>query len=450
MLKLSLPNKIDLAFAVAAVLFISLFSAIYSAAVSVRQNRAFLLETTNVNAVLEKILTSTVDIETGSRGYTITGKDSFLRAYRHGNRNLAVWLDSLSHMNPEAHGGRQRLDSLRELLATKQEVASRIVATRRVMGERAAMDIVASEIGNVQMDRVRAFIHRYQSHQVAQLANKLRETSQSVRLRDSLFILFVVATFLLGLFGYIKIRQTAMRTVQSERMQRKLSHKMALQNRQLKDFATITSHNLRAPASNITALVGLIREDSTVEEYRNVFEMLKKVSVNLNDTLNELIEVLHVKKNTGIEREELRFQDLFVSVLENLQGQILSKEATVTANFSQAPQVRFPKIYLESILQNLISNALKYSSPERRPEIHVSTTALPQAIVLAVSDNGLGIDLSKYGHKIFGMHQIFHRNEDAKGIGLFMTKTQVEAMGGKIWVESDGVNGSTFKVQFAL
>jgi signal transduction histidine kinase len=105
-------------------------------------------------------------------------------------------------------------------------------------------------------------------------------------------------------------------------------------------------------------------------------------------------------------------------------------------------------MYLESIIQNLLSNALKYSSPVRSPKIHFQTHIINDEIVLTVSDNGLGIDLKEHGKDIFGFNKVFHKHPDAKGVGLFLTKAQVEGMGGTIAVESTVDVGTKFKIIF--
>lgn len=129
-----------------------------------------------------------------------------------------------------------------------------------------------------------------------------------------------------------------------------------------------------------------------------------------------------------------------------MQGEILKSEAIIKADFQQVTEFAYSRIYLESIFHNLISNAIKYRAADRIPDITIRTERKNNAVFLHVSDNGLGIDLSKNGHKIFGMHQIFHNHPEAKGIGLFMTKTQIESMGGKIAVVSEVNVGSTFTV----
>jgi signal transduction histidine kinase len=131
-----------------------------------------------------------------------------------------------------------------------------------------------------------------------------------------------------------------------------------------------------------------------------------------------------------------------------LSAQIMETKAEVISDFSNATEVNYPKIYLESIMLNLLSNALKYSSKKRNPKIIFKTCIKNGQTILTVTDNGLGIDLNVHGKKIFGLHKTFHRVENAKGIGLFMTKAQVEAMGGKISIESQVDKGSVFKIIF--
>ncbi|RYZ83644.1 MAG: HAMP domain-containing histidine kinase, partial [Proteobacteria bacterium] len=196
-------------------------------------------------------------------------------------------------------------------------------------------------------------------------------------------------------------------------------------------------------------LISMVDDKSSLEEYENVFSMMRKVAQNLNASLNELIEILKIKKSRAIELENIDLQSVCTKVTETLQGDIITNNATVACDFSEAPQVSFSNIYMESILQNLIGNAMKYRSPDRDPVIKISSEISQGHVLLHVSDNGLGIDLAKYGGKIFGMYQMFHKHPDAKGIGLFITKAQIENLGGKISVHSDGYNGTTFTVRFA-
>jgi PAS domain S-box-containing protein len=224
--------------------------------------------------------------------------------------------------------------------------------------------------------------------------------------------------------------------------------KLQEQNRQLDEFAHIISHNLRSPVGNIKALISLLDGNSSLLDYQQIFEKIKTVSSNLGETMNELMETLKVKTDTDIPRVEIRFKDLFDKVVQSLEGELIQQSASITFDFNDAPKIYYSKAYLESIFQNLMTNALKYASPKRKPEIKVTTSTVDTGIELRVQDNGLGIDLEKHGDKLFGLHKTFHVHKEAKGVGLFLVKTQVEALGGSIMAESEVDKGTTFIIRF--
>jgi PAS domain S-box-containing protein len=224
--------------------------------------------------------------------------------------------------------------------------------------------------------------------------------------------------------------------------------KLQEQNRQLDEFAHIISHNLRSPVGNIQALIKLLNENSSMEEYKLIFDKLKNVAKNLSGTMNDLMDTLKVKARADVERTEVRFKEILDKVVQSLEGELIVAEAAVTFDFNKASSIFYPKPYLESIFQNLLSNALKYRSPKRKTEIHVESDRQGNSIVLRVTDNGQGIDLEKFGDKLFGLHRTFHTHEEARGVGLFLIKTQIESMGGSINVESTVDKSTVFIIRF--
>jgi signal transduction histidine kinase len=164
--------------------------------------------------------------------------------------------------------------------------------------------------------------------------------------------------------------------------------------------------------------------------------------------MNDLMDTLKVKTQTDLERTEIRFKEILDKVVQSLEGELITAEASVTFDFNNTPTIIYPKPYLESIFQNLLSNAIKYRSSKRKASIHFETGMLKDSVILRVSDNGLGIDLEKFGDKVFGLHRTFHTHEEARGVGLFLIKTQIESMGGAITVESSVDKGTTFTIRF--
>lgn len=224
--------------------------------------------------------------------------------------------------------------------------------------------------------------------------------------------------------------------------------KLTKQNKQLEEFAYVVSHNFRAPVSNLHSLLDIYKEEETNENKYLLLEKFEIIVNNLDATLNDLLNGISVKNDLKKKKENLLFHNCFLNVVDSLQGDIIKYGALITSDFSKVAAIEYSAIYLESIIQNLLSNALKYSSPLRTITIHFQTHIINDGVVLTVSDNGIGIDLKEHGKDIFGFNKIFHKHPDAKGVGLFLIKAQVEGMGGSISVESTVDIGTKFEIIF--
>ncbi|RLJ64257.1 PAS domain S-box-containing protein [Lacinutrix venerupis] len=226
-----------------------------------------------------------------------------------------------------------------------------------------------------------------------------------------------------------------------------LAKKLKTQNAQLADFAHITSHNLRAPVSNLNSLLDMYYMCDKEEDKQDVFKKFQKVITHLTDTLNTLVSALKIKKEKA-SLSSVDFSETLKKTKELLAAQIIETEAEITSDFKEINKISYNKIYFESIFLNLVENAIKYKAKDRAPKIHLSTKLIDNHVVLEIKDNGLGINLDRHKHKIFGLNKVFHRHPKAKGVGLFITKLQIESLGGKIKVESTVDEGSKFIINF--
>lgn len=233
-----------------------------------------------------------------------------------------------------------------------------------------------------------------------------------------------------------------------EDRQTMLLAKLSQQNVQLSDFCNIVSHNLRAPLVNIAMLSEFIENCSDNEERKQLITSLNNVLDNLNSTFNELVESIQIQEDPEVKSEHLQIHKYLQRILESLEPEIIRSGATFTVDIDNAPTIYYPATYFNSILHNLISNALKYRSPDRKPEIRISSHRKGSNIYLSVTDNGLGIDMQKHKNNFFKIGKVFHHHPDAKGFGLYMIKAHIEALGGKIWVESAPDKGATFYIEF--
>ncbi len=224
---------------------------------------------------------------------------------------------------------------------------------------------------------------------------------------------------------------------------------IASQNNRLFNFAHIVSHNLRSHSSNLSLLVQLIESIDDPKEKIELVDEVKTISKNLSTTIEHLNEIVTIHTNKKQKRKNVSLKRTLELVLSSIRHIITSGNAEVTYDFKSYPNVRFIPAYMESILLNLVTNAIKYKHPDRDAKIHLHSGIDDEGkAYLKVTDNGQGIDMKKFGNEIFGMYKTFHTNTDAVGIGLFITKNQIESQNGTISVTSTLGQGATFIINF--
>lgn len=208
------------------------------------------------------------------------------------------------------------------------------------------------------------------------------------------------------------------------------------QNNSLLNFAHIVSHNLRSHATNLLMLTDFIKEESDPKEKEHLEVMLQNASVGLNETVHHLNEVVHITTNAQENLQNVGLLSSIKRVKQNISAILDENNVRCIINIPNNLKVKAVSAYLDSILLNLFTNSVKYKSEKRDLVIELNYKIMNDTVVLYFLDNGQGIDLIRHHKKIFGMYKTFHQHKDAKGIGLFITKNQIEAMSGTIKVES--------------
>lgn len=250
----------------------------------------------------------------------------------------------------------------------------------------------------------------------------------------------------------VKLRGVFMDIDQAKKNQMDLEKSLELlarQNEQLSGFSHILSHNLRNHAGNISLIAGMLDDEALEEDFKDLVHNLIKVSNRLNSTLDEMSEALKLREDNTLQKELLPVGDIYNELSEVLSSTIASHHIKISSSF-EVSHIMFPRIYMESILMNLISNAIKYRKTHIAPVIKIATyiDKITGRVCLECSDNGMGIDLKENGQKLFTLYKTFHTNKDAHGVGLFLIRTQIESQGGEITVQSELGAGSVFKVVF--
>ncbi len=226
-----------------------------------------------------------------------------------------------------------------------------------------------------------------------------------------------------------------------------LSDELIHSNRELEKFAYITSHNLRAPVVNIISLIELLDMNTIGDANNKIIIDKVQLSVNrLENTLNDLIEVVSAKKQALAQKTKIKISEVCNHVISNLESQLIKVDADIMLNFEGKDEILYVRGILESVLQNLLTNSIKYRNVEKKLKIEISTHTDTEFTYIYVRDNGIGFDSNALGHKIFKLYERLHHHIDGKGLGLYLIKTQIESLNGKIDVYSKPMQGALFTV----
>jgi signal transduction histidine kinase len=215
----------------------------------------------------------------------------------------------------------------------------------------------------------------------------------------------------------------------------------------LEEFSYITSHNLRGPIAQLLGLTSIFNAQNPADPFNlEVIARLQQSAQQLDEVIHDLNRVL-VFGDEAAGQAPVLLSDLVTSVLASLDHDIVSSGTSISLDFAEVDLVVTIKDYLASVIYHLVSNAIKYRSDVRPPHVWVRAARAGEEVCLEVRDNGLGIDMSRVNHyKIFGMYQRLHTHTEGKGLGLYLAKAQVEALHGRIELDSKLGSGSTFKI----
>ena len=226
----------------------------------------------------------------------------------------------------------------------------------------------------------------------------------------------------------------------------KKSIEIEARNKELDDFTYVVSHDLKEPLISVQGYTKMIRHeysrllDSQGREY--VQAVVDSCS-HMKRLIDDLLLLSRISK-LAEKRSRVHLGELIAGVLEELRFSIRERHAEITVH-RHMPDVLGVDTHLRIVFRNLIANALKFSD-KPVPKIEIGATSTKEATTVFVRDNGIGIEKAHF-EKIFLIFQRLHRKEEYEGVGAGLTIVRkiVESQGGRIWVESNVGEGSTFK-----
>jgi len=235
--------------------------------------------------------------------------------------------------------------------------------------------------------------------------------------------------------------------VKAEEALKVQARQLALTNKELEEFAWLSSHDMKSPIISLDGLMSMMEKNKAVRpEFEHIFQMAVNSTRQMRKTIMALNEIIAFRKTLQTEKQKVFFSEIWKEVTTAIQQSILASRADIHADFSACPFVWYPPVHLKSILQNLLTNAIKYKQKNKPPVIHIRSFTEKGATVIEFSDKGIGIDLSLHRKKLFGIFQRFHTHTEGMGIGLHMIHSIVRSYDGEIQIKSKVNQGTTFKI----
>lgn len=224
--------------------------------------------------------------------------------------------------------------------------------------------------------------------------------------------------------------------------------KLVKYNKELEQFTYVATHDLKSPLANIQGYLDLIEID-LVNPSTDVLDSMKWLKYSVSEARNVISELTNALKARNNKEELLKainLEDLVEGILSGMRAKILNSKIVFICDFTEINEFKYYPVALRSILQNIISNAIQYSSTVPFPEIKITTNYSVNEVLISVEDNGVGIDLETNESKVFGLFKRIQNDESGSGIGMYIVNKLLENYGGKLLLKSELGKGSEFTV----
>jgi signal transduction histidine kinase len=392
----------------------------------------------------EQLLVVTVNLETGQRGYVITGDRSYLQPYDSALKHMPQHIETLLDATADDREQYAKIQTLKKLIERRAKYSSNVIAARNESFEKARAVMLIGD-GKKLTDSIRAVIKEVQEKEKETFRKQNTITGNSLVQFQYSFVGLLVAPLIIVLVLFYSINTHLQARSLAEKQLRKASGEIQHLNKELEAYTYSVSHDLRAPLRSIDGYSQILKEDYAEkldDEGRRVINVVINNARRMGQLIDDLLDFSRIGRKEIIKADfniDTMVQDVVGELTEHKNGRKVDVKILPLKPIKADPNM------LRQVWINLISNAIKYSSQKEETKIEIGSFHEDEATCFYVKDNGVGFNMD-YKDKLFGVFQRLHKAEEFEGtgVGLALVKRIINRHGGQIWAEAKLNEGATF------
>lgn len=442
--KFTLEKKIIFFFFLAASALLSVLVIFYYNAQKVKSTNDLVEHTQEVLRKSDNVFLDVLNIETGSRGYSLTGNENYLEPFNNAVITINSNIEKLALLTKDNLNQQSRIDSLKKVVEERLIYTKNTIEVRKKNGLNEAEKIVTDGMGKILTDKIRSIIAAINSEEVHLLEQRKKENEKSNKNSGLIFLaLLVFIVTILTLVAILIIRNQKTRNKYEENLKKSIELFTAV-NKELEAFTYSVSHDLRAPLRAINGYSKILQEDYAMKLDADGISSLNAI-LNNSKKMGELIDDLLAFSRLG--RKEITTSEINMNILVKSvkEEEIIGNSNEIEFKINELPSAMGQQALIKQVWVNLISNAIKFSKNQPKITIEIGSYFKDNVVVYYIKDNGAGFEMQYYD-KLFGIFQRLHSQEEFEGtgIGLAIVQKIVTRHNGKVWAESKLNEGSCF------
>lgn len=295
---------------------------------------------------------------------------------------------------------------------------------------------------NMELEHKNSFINE-QNHEIATKSDEFKEANDA--LTGAKIIIEEQKQLLEN-----QNRNLEQQVIQKTKDLSRVNEELIINNNELRQFSHTLSHNLKSPVATFQGLLNLMDEKGLDAANKEILNYLNDSVSKMQEVFYDMNEMLELRNTLYITQEEVDLKKLVDELYNQFYAELSTNKIKFSYNFNGHGIIKTNGKRLNGILYQLISNAIKFRSEQRSAEISIQLDKKDGNNCLVIRDNGIGIDLERYGNKLFYPYQRFNSHTCGKGLGLYLVKLQIQSLGGKVSISSEPESYTQVDLELAI